>query len=331
MSNNIIAKEKLSSILDRPEFKEHRKDINFAEDSDGVQFGNMSLQEIAKMVGTWNAESMTEGMRYLSEKSKSGDVFFDLWTEADIIKDISKENTALMAFTVKKKSKFILICAGGGYASVASIVEGFPVAKRINELGYTAFVLKYRTGKHTLAPNPMDDIAQAVRFIRENAERFNIDIEDYAVAGFSAGGHLAASFGLDHTGYRHYDLPKPGTLILAYPVITMTDKTHSDSRKNLLGEKNVHNQKLINKYSIELNITSSFPPSFVWQCNQDNIVPIENTEMLVKSLKKKGVPYAYEVIQSKAHGWGIGKGTEAEGWVDRAIDFWRDSFKSDER
>jgi hypothetical protein len=75
MSNNIIAKEKLSSILDRPEFKEHRKDINFAEDSDGVQFGNMSLQGIAKMVGTWNAESMTEGMRYLSEKSKSGDVF----------------------------------------------------------------------------------------------------------------------------------------------------------------------------------------------------------------------------------------------------------------
>jgi acetyl esterase/lipase len=80
-----------------------------------------------------------------------------------------------------------------------------------------------------------------------------------------------------------------------------------------------------------LNITSSFPPSFVWQCNQDNIVPIENTEMLVKSLKEKGVPYAYEVFQSKAHGWGIGKGTEAEGWVDRAIDFWRDSFKSDER
>lgn len=328
MSNNITENEKLSDILTRPELKEHKREINFVEDSDGMQFGDMSLHRIAKMVGTWNAESMAEGLRYLSERSKMEDIFFDLWTETDIIKDISKENTTLMAFTVKKKSKFVLICAGGGYASVASIVEGFPIAKRINELGYTAFVLKYRTGKDALTPNPMDDIAQAVRFIQENSDRFNIDIEDYAVAGFSAGGHLAASFGLEHIGYRHYGLPKPGAMILAYPVITMADKTHSDSRKNLLGEKNVHNQKQINRYSIELNITSSFPPSFVWQCNKDNIVPIENTQMLVKGLKEKGVPCVYEVFQSNAHGWGMGKGTEAEGWVDRAIDFWKDSFKS---
>lgn len=327
MSNNITENEKLSDILTRPELKEHKREINFVEDSDGVQFTDMSLQGIAKMVGTWNAESMAEGLSYLSKKSKWEDVFFDIWTEADIRQDSSKENTSLMAFTVKRKSKFVLICAGGGYASVASMVEGFPIAKRINELGYTAFVLKYRTGKHALAPNPLDDIAQAVRFILENAERFNIDTKDYAVAGFSAGGHLAASFGLEHIGYQHYGLPKPGTMILAYPVITMTDKTHWDSRKNLLGENNVHNQELINKYSIELNITSSYPPSFVWQCNQDNIVPIENTQMLVKRLKEENVPCAYEVFQSNAHGWGMGKGTDAEGWVDRAIDFWKDSFK----
>ena len=327
-NHRISVTERLNDILDRPEFRAHKQCIGCMGDDNRVQFGELSLYDIATTIGTWNAESMADGLNYLLDRSKEEEVFFDLWKEDERKKDSSKADTKLMAFTVKKKSRFVIICAGGGYGSVESIAEGFPTAKKVNELGYTAFVLKYRSGKHAMVPNPMDDLAQAVSFLQEHAARFNIIIEDYAVLGFSAGGHLAASIGLTSIGYQHYKLPKPASIILAYPVITMTNKSHTGSRQNLLGKKNIHNQELIHKYSIELNIDSDYPPAFIWQCDQDDTVPVENTQMLVKVLKENGVPCLYEVFQGTAHGWGVGNSTAAEGWIHRALDFWRESALS---
>lgn len=201
-------------------------------------------------------------------------------------------------------------------------MEAFPIAKRLNELGYCAFVLNYCTGKHASEPNPMDDVAQAVRFILQHAGEFNIDAEGYAVMGFSAGGHLAASFGTESLGYARYNLLKPGAVILAYPVVTMGGKTHADSRKNLLRKKNINNQELIKKYSIEQQVTLHYPPSYEWQFDQDDTVPIENTQMLTEVLKANGIPLAYETFNGTLHGCGLGQERKAEDWLDRAVDFW---------
>ena len=328
MKSGITSKDILNDILNRSEFVQHKNVINIMEGPAAEMMANMSIQQLAQLVGDWNADNVAEGLDYLSEQCRSGNKFYDIWTETDIQTDTSKKGTTLVAYPIKNKSKFVLLCAGGAYMAVSSMVEAFPVAKRINELGYSAFVLKYRTGEHALAPNPMEDIAQAVRFILNHAEEFNVDTEDYAVAGFSAGGHLVASFGTDSIGYQNYGLPKPGALILAYPVITMMEKAHPGSRDNLLGKENINNQELLRKYSIEQQVTANYPPSFVWQCDQDKEVPIDNSQMMVKALKEKGIACEYETFPSDAHGWGEGKGTSAEGWIERAIDFWQKNIES---
>lgn len=57
-------------------------------------------------------------------------------------------------------------------------------------------------------------MAQAIRFIRDNHKALRVPADDYAVCGFSAGGHLAASWGSDNLGYKIYNLPAPDALIL---------------------------------------------------------------------------------------------------------------------
>ena len=93
----------------------------------------------------------------------------------------------------------------------------------------------YRVRKRAAFPNPQDDLAKAVREVCRQAEAWNLDMEGYSVWGSSAGGHLAATFGTDSMGYPKYGLPRPGAMVLVYPVVTMGDKTHAGSRSYLLG------------------------------------------------------------------------------------------------
>ena len=90
-----------------------------------------------------------------------------------------------------KRTRCIIVCPGGGYAHLCTVKEGYPVAARLNELGYTAFVLEYRAGLDCSSHAPMHDLSAAVRFIQARAEQFNVDMDGYAVIGFSAGGNLA--------------------------------------------------------------------------------------------------------------------------------------------
>ena len=275
----------------------------------GRTFAELSLQEIPRLAPAWNLLSMVEGVESLVDKARNGRVFYDLTEDA---------KAAFSAFSLKKKSKFVVICPGGGYSNVCSLAEGFPIARRLNQLGYAAFVLQYRTGKDARYPNPMDDLAQAVKFIISHAEDFQVKTDGYVVMGFSAGGHLAASFGTESLGYKYYNLPRPAAMILGYPVITMGEDAHEGSREMLFGKEQTDNQGLRECYSIERQITAEYPPTYIWQCEQDGVVPIENTRILARALQKHDIPYKYEVFPGDAHGWGLGTGTAAEGWLDRA-------------
>lgn len=119
-----------------------------------------------------------------------------------------------------------------------------------------------------------------------------------------------------------YGLPRPAAEILAYPVITLGEYTHADSRKNFLQEK-ADDEKMREQYSVEKQITAEYPPTYVWQCDKDNAVPIENTVLLTQVLDEQGVPYEYETFDSEWHGWGCGYGTLAENWTQHAVTFWK--------
>ena len=222
-----------------------------------------------------------------------------------------------------KTHPFALIVPGGAYFMVCSFIEGVPYAKALNKMGISAFILYYRTAENAKFPNPQDDLAHAVREILNHAADYHVDPENYSVWGSSAGGHLAASFGTNTMGYLHYELPKPGAIVLAYPVITMDlSITHFDTHDYLIGAD--ADRETEENTSIEQQVTDAFPKTFVWAGDIDTCVPAENSRRLALALGEAGVPCVLEICRSTEHGVGPGTGTAAEGWIERAVEFWRE-------
>lgn len=204
--------------------------------------------------------------------------------------------------TTKRKNIAIIICPGGGYARLAIDHEGAQFAKWLNDQGITAVVLKYRM------PNghkevPLDDLQQAMRYVRSNAVEWGIVDENMetriGVAGFSAGGHLAATAS---THYTSSEL-RPDFSILFYPVITMGSYTHEGSRDNLLGQNVTANDVLY--YSTETRIDEQTPPTILLLSDDDKAVPPKNSLMYYNALNGKGVPATMYVFPEGGHGWGM--------------------------
>lgn len=251
-----------------------------------------------------------------------------IWMRKDlsnpaIYRDVFRENQyEIVPFLVKdgKKHKLAVICPGGGYNMVCSYIEGEPYAHALNALGISAVIVYYRCREKAKYPAPQDDLARAVEEIFSHAEEWGLDTEDYSVWGSSAGGHLAGSFGTSNMGYARYNLPKPGAIVLVYPVITMGRFTHEGTRNNLIGADAA--EELKQETSIEQQVTADYPPTFVWCGSADGTVMPENSHLMARALEEKGIPCRFEEYPGVGHGVGLGIGLACEGWFDHAVDFW---------
>jgi acetyl esterase/lipase len=221
-----------------------------------------------------------------------------------------------------KKHPFAVICPGGGYSIIASFIEGTPVARKLNDLGISAFIVYYRVRRKARWPHPQEDLARAVREILERAAEYGVDPNDYSVWGSSAGGHLVGSFGTENTGYARWALPKPRALVLIYPVISMEGALpHCETHDNLLGP---HATAAMERAaSIDRNVTADYPPTYLWCGDADASVDPENTRRMAAALKAAGIPFRCEIFHGVGHGVGPGTGTAAEGWIEHAVEFWR--------
>lgn len=237
--------------------------------------------------------------------------------------DVFRPNRyALKSYLINdgKKHPFAVICPGGGYGMVCSAGEGKPFAEKLNELGYHAFVVYYRVRDKAGYPNPQQDLKRAVEEIFAHAEEWKLDTENWSIWGSSAGGHLVASYCTENWG-----TPKPTTLVLIYPVITMGEHTHKGSRDNLLGKH--PDTEMIRRLSVELNVTSDYPPTFVWYGTADDTVAGVNTKMLARALENASVPYEVEEYEDIGHGAGLAEGTVAQVWFENAMKFWESQAK----
>lgn len=222
----------------------------------------------------------------------------------------------------------VIVCPGGGYTHLADH-EGGPVAEWLNSLGVTAFVLKYRLGPRYHHPSMMQDAARAIRLVRARAGDWGLDPQRIGILGFSAGGHLASTAG------THFDSGKteasdpiervssrPSLMILIYPVITMKEKTHAGSKKNLLGE--APTPELITLLSNEEQVTKETPPAFLIHTMTDTAVPVENSLGFITALRKFGVPFEFHLYERGPHGFGLGlKDPILATWPDRCADWLR--------
>lgn len=277
-----------------------------------------TLETFGQLGGSDDIKSVHGGLNALLETFRQGERPIWLWGE-------EHRQVALFPFLVGDGKPFAVVCPGGGYSSCVTLAEGFPVAAALNAMGFNAFVLTYRVGDDARYPAPQDDLAQAVKYILNHSDDLQVAHDNYSVWGFSAGGHLVASFGTKNMGFAKYKLPAPAALILSYPVITMGTFAHVGSRSNLLGPECTRGD--IKRASVECQIDSHYPSTFIWTCRHDGAVPFENSRMLKERLSDIGVRHRLKVFSGTAHGWSLAVGKEAESWFAQAIAFWRSTMK----
>ena len=152
---------------------------------------------------------------------------------------------------------------------------------------------------------PLQDAQRAMRLIRANAEKWQIKADKIGVLGTSAGGHLSAMLGTSFEDLAQIgdDFDKyafePNFMILISPVITMGDLTHAGSRKNLLGES--PSRGLVEKYSLEKQVTTKTPPAFLVHAFDDKAVSVRNSLMFYQGLLEKNISASLHIFPQGGH------------------------------
>ena len=234
-----------------------------------------------------------EIVNYFKEKADAGEtVFYDIYTDAEKAADPWKADTGLFCFRGNPGAKFAICNAGGGFAYVGAMHDSFPHALELSRKGYNAFALIYRPGAQTAC----EDLARAIAFIHEHAEELEVDVTDYSLWGGSAGARMAAwvgSYGTAAFGEAEY--PRPGAVIMQYT-----------------GLNEVHGNE---------------PPTYNCVGTNDGIASYRTMENRIAAIQANGTDAMIEVFPGLSHGFGLGTGTVAEGWIDNAVVFWEKQMK----
>jgi acetyl esterase/lipase len=241
-----------------------------------------------------DAETVASALnRMIDDAGRGRTVFYRFYSDTERQQEPTRDNTGLFFFRGRPGAPFAVVCPGGGFSYVGSVHEGFPHAEAISGKGLNAFVLKYRAGQGGAVATR--DLAAAVTYIHRNAEALGVSTSGYSLWGSSAGARMAAAVGSHGVAsYGGGDVPGPSTVVMAYT-------GHSDHA------------------SVE-------PPTFVVVGQEDGIAPPTIMERRVQALRKGGTAVEFHEYEGLGHGFGLGTGTSAEGWVFDAIRFWERSM-----
>ncbi|MDD4495332.1 MAG: alpha/beta hydrolase [Eubacteriales bacterium] len=233
------------------------------------------------------------------------------------------------------KRPTVLVLPGGGYA-FTSEREAEPIALHFLERGMNACILYYSVAPAVYPVSLLESLS-AIKYIRENADKWFADKDKIYVCGFSAGGHLAASVGTHWNKkesaeyFDELEDVKPNGLILAYPVIINDDGLcHKGSFDNLLGEKK--DDKAMQEYvCLDKQVSKTTPPTFIWSTFEDTCVPCESTLKFAAALRKNGVPFEMHIYEKGGHGGSTGDLVTNGGvsrfksWLNEACDWVADT------
>lgn len=278
---------RISDVISDPVFGDYGRLIFPADDwyYSGDTLGALSM--------TWythiDPNKTVEICNYLKNRAERGErIFYDIYTDEEKAADPSLADTGLFFFRGERNAPFAVTCAGGGWAYVAAMHDSFPHALELSKRGYNAFAIIYRPGAQTA----YEDLARALSFIFENAEELGVSTGGYSLWGGSAGARMAAELGsYGAAEYGGDNIPKPSTVVMQYTQY---------SGYNPEGE----------------------PATFVCVGDSDGIANWRTMQRRVEALAAMGVPTEFHVYEGLGHGFGLGTGTVAEGWLDLAVAFW---------
>lgn len=253
---------------------------------------DMKISDMAELFPLHNNVNVTTSVNTLnamSDMAESGTLtFYDIYSDEEKADDPRKEDTGLFFFRGDADAPFAVVNAGGGFSYVASIHAAFPHALDLNERGYNAFVLQYRTGGLSVAT---EDLARAISFIFENAEELQVSTENYSLWGGSAGAQMVArisSYGTAEFGSD--DLPAAAAIIM--------------------------------QYTAYQDYTGNEPATFACIGENDTMSNPDSMKQRIDNLSAAGIDTEFHVYPDLNHGWGYGEDTPAEGWMDDAVAFW---------
>lgn len=233
--------------------------------------------------------------------------------------------TVYPAAKAKANGTAVIVCPGGGYATLAIGHEGYPIAEKFAAMGVTAFVLKYRLPSDEIMADrsvgPLQDVEQAMYTVRKDAAKWGIDPSKIGVMGFSAGGHLASSLTVHYKDLKIENKEgislRPDFSILIYPVISFTDSEHKGSAQNLSGT----DAQLREYFSNDKYVNAETPPTFLIHANDDKTVPVQNSILFNQALVKAKVKAEMHIYQAGGHGFGLKNKTTAEDWF-KTLENW---------
>jgi len=241
----------------------------------------------------------------------------------------------IAAVTQNRRRPAVLIIPGGGYTNV-SLRESEPIALHFLVRGYAAFVLHYTCAPQGF-PVSLREAAMAMRYIRENAEAFDVDPAMVAAIGFSAGGHLCGTLGTMFDCPEVADigpgkLLRPDALGLCYPVAVSWGRTHGGSFDCLCGDDESLRQRL----SLDALVRSDMPPVFLWHTRSDETVPVRNSLILAQRIEEAGVDFAMHIYREGKHGlstadeqaYGVNQvppiSWDVPGWLEAEVRFFEE-------
>lgn len=247
--------------------------------------------------------------------------------------EISTKEAELFAFLPPKSERSqrsVIIIPGGGYSKLTYNEGAFQIAKWMNTLGISAFVLYYRlpTSPDLVQREiaPLQDAQAAIKYVRKNASQWGISPDQVGVVGTSAGGHLVTSvsnISTDYTGLKgdwKTISTIPNFAVLFCPVIDFGEFAHVGSRKSLLGEN--ASQEKITEYSMQNRVTEITPATILFHNQDDTAVPAMNSVLYFKAMTKNKVKGAMFIFPKGGHKFSVTNKSElSENWKKLCTDW----------
>lgn len=281
---------KISDVMSDPVFGGHGRLLFPVDDGywSGETLGDLNLIWYNDI----DPDTTVDIVNTLKNNAENGQtIFYDIYSDAEKKADPDKADTGLFFFQGKPGAKTAIVNAGGGFAYVGAMQDSFPHALELSKKGYNAFALIYRPG----AQMACEDLSRAIAFLSDHAKELNIDMSGYSLWGGSAGARMAAwvgTYGTARFGEKSY--PKPAAVIMQYTGLS--------------------------------DVTGQEVPTYACVGTGDGIADYRVMRARINAIKRNGTNAEIEIFKGLPHGFGLGIGTVAEGWIDHAVSFWEENM-----
>jgi acetyl esterase/lipase len=222
---------------------------------------------------------------------------------------------------------------GGFFTGQKDMVPG-STGKALLTAGYAIASINYRLSGEAKFPAAIQDAKSAVRFLRANAAKYNLDSDKIAVFGQSAGGNIAAMLGTSGNiaelegsdlGNSNFSSKVQAVIDWFGPTdftqldtqarvqgCSANDQTHSAANSpesKYLGAAVATVPDLAKQANPITYISKETPAFLIQKGDQDCTIPVENTKMLADALSAAGLDVQYDLLKNVGHGDGFGSTT----------------------